>query len=415
MNYCGLFEGISGFGLALKRAGATIKAVCEIDKTCQSVLRRHHPEAEIISDVKAISKNTFESGAIDILAGGFPCQDLSVAGLRKGLDGERSGLWFEFIRIIGDHKPRWVVIENVPGLLSSNGGRDFAVILRGLAECGYFSAYRVLDSQYDGVAQRRNRVFIVASLGTASCIEVLFERESSQWDSPPSRETGARVASTLESDANRTGGTRPHGSTVDTAESFIPQLAGTLRSNGDAHSGFEFADGLVSTSCIAFNWQAGGNQTTLGADNKKTSCLHAGQVPAIAFAQNTRDEVRYINGDGQIAGALAAEAGMKQQSYVMAMQVNASDEVRTSDIAYTLNTNGNATGRNSPTIAGQFGVRRLTPTECERLQGFPDGWTAFGHDGKPISDSARYRMLGNAVCVPTAEWIAKRIMLREAA
>ena len=96
-------------------------------------------------------------------------------------------------------------------------------------------------------------------------------------------------------------------------------------------------------------------------------------------------------------------------SVAQSFQINASDEVRTSDIAYTLNTNGNATGRNSPTIAGQFGVRRLTPVECEALQGFPRNWTAFGDDGKPISDSSRYRMLGNAVCVPTAEWVARRV------
>ena len=202
MNYVGLFEGISGFGLAFKRAGATIKAVCEIDKTCQSVLRRHHPEAEIISDVKEIKKESFASGTIDILAGGFPCQDLSVAGQRKGLAGERSGLWFEFIRIIGDHRPRWIVIENVPGLLSSNGGRDFAIILRGLVKCGYGVAWRVFDSQYDGVAQRRNRVFIVASLGNASCAEILFERESSAWDSPPSREAGKDITGTLSARAS---------------------------------------------------------------------------------------------------------------------------------------------------------------------------------------------------------------------
>jgi len=617
MNYVGLFEGISGFGLAFKRAGAKIKAVCEINADCQKVLRRHHPEAELISDVKAITKDTFNGEPITILAGGFPCQDLSVAGLRKGLDGERSGLWFEFIRIIADHQPRWVVIENVPGLMSSNNGRDLTVILDGLEELGYVCDVDILDAQYFGVPQRRRRVFIVcqqvnhllqsktisSALTIAQCLiensllvlaearaplslnletstfdvgrpllslkqrmklfgmqedgqaqtlrenlaviplsldkelddlvshlgsnfqedlknfegtrlprsqkqtvsieekqstemlwsdildeclltmsecitstdasaiteskiftcaqlmlsiakliilsptscpafwsagssaltalqgftnyarqtsNSLFTESSwiqpwgdfiaeaeqtgdslrsigaecgeqvfplpngSAWDSPPRREAGSRTAETLTANANQTCGFP--GDIVE------QEIAGTLRSNGDAHSGFEFADGLVPAIAatlnsggntggfrtepgehlVAFNWQAGGNQTTLGADPDKTSCLHVGQVTAIAFAQNTRDEVRYINGDGQIAGALAAEAGMKQQSYVMAMQINANDEVRSSDIAYTLNTNGDATGRNSPTIAGQFGVRRLTPTECERLQGFPE-------------------------------------------
>lgn len=346
MNYYGLFEGISGFGLAFKRAGATIKAVCEIDKTCQSVLRRHHPEAEIISDVKTISKNTFPSGATDVLAGGFPCQDVSVAGLRKGLAGERSGLWFEFMRIIGDHKPRWVVIENVPGLLSSNGGRDFAVVLRGLVERGYGVCWRVFDSQYDGVAQRRNRVFIVASLGSASCAEVLFERDGSARDSPPRREAGEDVAvftaSSFGGYSEGVGTLRANGGNHGGGSETVVTVAPTLRSNGDAHSGFTTGDGLV----MAFTTE----QTP--KFNKEQALTLTKQSPT---------------GGGQVQS-----------------------------------------------VFGQFGVRRLTPTECERLQGFPDGWTAFGHDGKPISDSARYRMLGNAVCVPTAEWIAKRLV-KEAA
>lgn len=319
MNYVGLFEGISGFGLAFKRAGATIQAVCEIDKTCQSVLRRHHPEAEVISDVKAINKYTFQGKAIDILAGGFPCQDLSVAGLRKGLAGERSGLWFEFIRIIGDHKPRWVVIENVPGLLSSNGGRDFAVILRGLVKRGYGVCWRVFDSQYDGVAQRRNRVFIVASLGSASCAEVLFERESGAWDSPPSREAGERVADSLTVGANQT-----CGFPGDVVEHQIGELRPT-----------------------------GCRMTAFGE--------YVEDVPYGGLYVNKTERANTLT-SGEQGKTLVTQA----------FQINASDEVRTSDIAYTLNTNGNATGRNSPTIAGQFGVRRLTPTGCERLQGFPD-------------------------------------------
>lgn len=432
MNYVGLFEGISGFGLAFKRAGANILAVCEIDKICQSVLRRHHPETEIISDVKTITKKSFGNNTIDILAGGFPCQDLSVAGLRKGLDGKRSGLWFEFLRIITDHKPRIVVIENVPGLLSSNSGRDFAVILRGLVECGYGVCWRVFDSQYDGVAQRRARVFIVASLGTASCVEILFERESSAWDSPPSREAGQDVAGTLNARTSAGGGLgtdfecagglqafggnntsgsidvatacNAHGGTgrMDfESETFL--VAPTLRSNGDAHSGFTTGDGLVIGSReVAQSLTANyGKQP----DNSDTAL---GSNLVMAFAQNTRDEVRYINGDGQIAGVLAAEPGMKQQSYVMAFTTEQTPKFN-EDQALTLTKQSPTGGGQVQSVLGQFGVRRLTPTECERLQGFPDCWTAFGDDGKPTSDSARYRMLGNAVCVPTAQWIAERI------
>jgi DNA (cytosine-5)-methyltransferase 1 len=354
MNYVGLFEGISGFGLAFKRAGANILAVCEIDKICQSVLRRHHPETEIISDVKTITKKSFGNNTIDILAGGFPCQDLSVAGLRKGLDGERSGLWFEFLRIITDHKPRIVVIENVPGLLSSNSGRDFAVILRGLVECGYGVCWRVFDSQFDGVAQRRNRVFIVASLGSADAVEILFERESSAWNSPPSREAREEIASAVTTGTGKSSGPRngnghPLNLIIGGSEHLI---AGTVSSKWAKGTG-----GLSSDTALRPNLAIAYNLTFCDANGRRADRPNGGL---------------YVNETEQ---------------------------------ANTL-TNAQQSGT---VLANQFRVRRLTPTECERLQGFPDSHTAFGDDGKPISDSARYRMLGNAVCVPTAQWIAKRI------
>lgn len=133
MNHLGLFSGILGFEEAFRRAGANLVGVCEIDEQCHRVIRRHRPDVEIFTDVKEIKREALAGRAIDVLTGGFPCQDLSVAGKRKGLAGERSGLWFEFLRIITDHLPRWIVVENVPGLLSSNGGHDFAIILSATA------------------------------------------------------------------------------------------------------------------------------------------------------------------------------------------------------------------------------------------------------------------------------------------
>lgn len=403
MNHAGFFSGIGGFEEAFRRAGAKLVTMCEIEPQARRVLRRHFPGVEIINDVKEITRESFAGRAIDVFTGGFPCQDLSVAGRRAGLDGERSGLWFEYLRIITDHKPRWVVIENVPGLLSSFSGddppsdlpegsewetveeSDFAIILRGLVELGYCVAWRILDSQFDGVAQRRERVFIVASLGTADCAEILFEREGGAWDPPPSREAESRVAPTLESGSNRTGGTRPPGTTVDTAETLVAQTltAHQHRSNGAT---------------------AGNNG-------------HPVNLQVVAFAQNTRDEVRLVNGDGEITGALGAEPGMKQQSYVCAFTERTRAEGRNletqDELAYALTNPGSGGRTHSRQIAGEFGVRRLTPTECEALQGFPRDWTRYGDDGKEISDSARYRMLGNAICLPTVEWIARRIIKLE--
>ena len=134
MKFISLFSGIGGFDLAFERAGMECVAVCEIDKNAQSILRRHFPSAELFDDVRKVGKETHGRKTIDLVCGGFPCQEVSIAGRRAGLAGERSGLWFEFARIIDEIEPRWVIIENVPGLLSSNKGQDFAAIIQWLAE-----------------------------------------------------------------------------------------------------------------------------------------------------------------------------------------------------------------------------------------------------------------------------------------
>jgi DNA-cytosine methyltransferase len=157
-----LFAGVGGFSLGFLREGCELVWAVEWDKTCQKVLRKRHPHTKLFGDITGVSENDLED--VDIIIGGSPCQDLSVAGKRKGLEGERSGLFHEFIRLVRAKRPRWVVWENVPGALSSNGGRDFSVVLGEMADSGYPDiAYRVLDARYFGVAQRRRRVFIVAS------------------------------------------------------------------------------------------------------------------------------------------------------------------------------------------------------------------------------------------------------------
>src|SRR3990167_5769396 len=137
MKFISLFSGIGGFDLAFERAGFICDTVCEIDKQVQTVLRRHFPHARLIDDVRKVGKESHERKSIDLICGGFPCQDVSIAGKRAGLAGKRSGLWFEFARIIDELEPQWVVIENVPGLLSSNRGRDFAEIIQWLVKRGY--------------------------------------------------------------------------------------------------------------------------------------------------------------------------------------------------------------------------------------------------------------------------------------
>jgi DNA (cytosine-5)-methyltransferase 1 len=200
-----LFSGVGGFDLAGDRAGITPAAMCEIDKSCQSVLKAHWPDVPLFTDVKEVTGDSLRGLGIDpdrtVLTGGFPCQDVSVAGLRAGLAGARTGLFWEVIRILKEFQPAYFVLENVPGLLTSNRGRDMGTVLWALEECGYHDlAYRILDAQHFGVPQRRRRVFIVGHLGStyAWAGEVLAITQGSKRDSDPSDAAGEDVARTFE-------------------------------------------------------------------------------------------------------------------------------------------------------------------------------------------------------------------------
>jgi DNA (cytosine-5)-methyltransferase 1 len=203
MKSLSLFTGIGGFDLGFETAGIETLSMCEADGRAQSVLRRHWPHVPVFDDVRNINGSDFR--AIDIIHGGFPCQDISMAGKREGLEGDRSGLWWEFHRIISEAKPRFVVIENVAGLLSSGGRRDLGAIIGSLGKLGYMGGYRVLDARYFGVAQRRRRVFIVASLGTDCGQKILFEPESLPGDIEKSGQAFEEVAGTIRSSFKNSG------------------------------------------------------------------------------------------------------------------------------------------------------------------------------------------------------------------
>ena len=334
---------------------------CEIDNPASDVLKKHWPNVPNIGDVRNVRKEN--TGSIDLICGGFPCQDVSIAGKRAGLAGERSGLWFEFARVIDDIEPEWVVIENVPGLLSSNRGQDFAVILRWLVERGYGVSWRILDAQYFGVPQRRRRVFIVASFGSGRSAEVLFERESSPWDTPPSREAGQGIASTLRAGA----GAPKHDS--------------------------DFRGRLVADTFTIRSGKDGGGKGYLGAKDK---AMTLGGQQQHAFIRQRSDEYK----EGDIVSTIS-QRDYKSASDLIAFGIDSEQNVL-KEKAGTLRAHrsgGNEQALYTPLV----GVRRLTPTECERLQGFPDGWT----DGQ--SDTQRYRQSGNAVAVPVAEWLGKQI------
>lgn len=433
MKVGSLFSGIGGFDEGFHRAGFDVIWQVEKDEACQRVLKRHYPKAEMFNDVKNISAASLEP--VDCVVGGFPCQDLSVAGKRAGLAGERSGLWFEFYRIIAGAKPRFVVVENVPGLLSSEGGRDFGVIVRGLLDLGYCIAWRVLDAQHFGLAQRRKRVFIVGSLGNGSCAQVLFEPESSAWNSPPRREAGQRVAACID------GSPYADREAEDSRLVGVPDVAWALQERDAKGADSADSDTKDGHLIVAAPLTTGMSRTkgvnppgrrkeddvnlvcaTLSCGNSGGFRTEPGEH---LVAHALRSEGADASEDGTGRGTLLVAfniigSGQEGKNHVYETSVTGAiqhkgnsasgNEAGTVVFESRLARNGRgAPSEIAPLAAGGFGVRRLTPTECERLQGFPDGWTVFDAEGNSISDSARYRMLGNAVAVPVAEWIARRI------
>lgn len=185
-----LFAGVGGFDLAMQRNGIKVVASVEIDKACNQVLSKHFPDTKQFTDITEVKGSDLIDAGFNpsggIITGGFPCQDLSVAGKRAGLAGERSGLFWHAARLVEETQSEWFVIENVPGLLTSNSGKDFGIVLGTMVELGYGVSWRILDAQYFGVPQRRRRVFIVGRRsGDASAAQVLFKSESGRGSVAP--------------------------------------------------------------------------------------------------------------------------------------------------------------------------------------------------------------------------------------
>jgi DNA (cytosine-5)-methyltransferase 1 len=199
-TFVSLFAGVGGFDLGLEQAGHTCVGQVEIDKHAQKVLKKHWPDVPLHDDVTTAiewAKEIDLIGRVDIVCGGFPCQDVSVAGKRAGIAGARSGLFWDAIQFAREVKAQTILLENVPGLLSSNNGRDFGVVLSELANAGYRNIeWRLLDSQFFGVPQRRRRVFIVGSSIDRSGNPIFIEQESLRGDTAPSTQTRKDFAST---------------------------------------------------------------------------------------------------------------------------------------------------------------------------------------------------------------------------
>jgi DNA (cytosine-5)-methyltransferase 1 len=380
-------------------------------------------------------------GTIDLLAGGTPCQSFSIAGKRAGLDDPRGNLTIEFARLAGRLRPLWLVWENVPGVLSIDDGRTFGAFLGMLVELGYGIAYRVLDAQYFGVPQRRRRVFVVGHSGDwRAAAAVLLERSSLSGYPPPRREARKDVAPTLNARAHGGGGP---GTDFDldggliahslSAEGFdasedgtgrgVPMVPIAIITAHTESNGSGFSDGVAHTlesggaQAVAFNLRgresgavpepsemaslraaSGGSSNSYVAFSAKDYGADANEIAPTLRGMG--HDASHANGGGQLAVAVTLHSSDGTASTASFTEISSSLCSR-------------APGRveNSTTTAVMHGmaVRRLTPRECERLQGFPDDYTQVEYRGRLAADGPRYRALGNSMAVPVMRWIGQRI------
>lgn len=329
MRYISLFSGIEAATVAWHDLGWEPVAFCEIDEFPSAVLAHRFPNVPNLGDITKVDWSEYV-GSVDLIVGGSPCQSFSISGKREGLKGE-SGLMFEYIRAVREIRPRWFIWENVPGALSSEKGDAFRQLLSEMDECGYGLAWRVLDAQFFGVAQRRRRVFLVGSLGDQRAAEILFDPDSLRWDHPSSREK--------RQDLTRAAQQRAAEGRCKCVTQYGDEIAGALTARGD------------SSPCA----DRGQNIVCIADDNANAAV------------------------DFDMCGSLKV-------------------------------------GGSVPIVSNEYTVRKLTPTEHERLQGFPDDHTLIPYKGKPAEecpDTPRYKALGNSMAVPVMRWIGERIAMVE--
>jgi DNA (cytosine-5)-methyltransferase 1 len=384
MTYGSICSGIAADHLSFE--GMDCQWFSEIEKFPCAVLKHHYPDIPNHGD---ITDGIKKYDAVDLVVGGTPCQGFSVAGKRKGLDDDRSNLALRFLEIVTHTRPQWVVWENVPGVFSTDGGRDFGAFIGELGKRGYGWAYRTLDAQYFGVPQRRRRVFVVGYLGDwRPAAAVLFERHSLQGHSPPSQKEGEDIATA-------------------TGEGFTPAShggnrrgTGSLRANGgDLGGGSE-----VLTTTYRTN--------LLGLKNGAEETEVAGRQTARHALTPSQTQEALIISEQRTVGALQERdykgAGTTIDDKLVVDMVNMQgDKGGVSNIE---------DAKQQAYLHSGVSVRRLTPRECERLMGFPDDFTRIPYRGKPADncpDGPRYAALGNSIAIPVLKWIGDRIQTVE--
>jgi len=479
LKYGSVCSGVEAATVAWHDLGFEPQWFSEVDAFPSAVLQHHYPNIPNHGDMTKF-KEWNNDKTIDLLVGGTPCQSFSVAGLRKGLSDPRGNLMLTYLAMAEQLKPRWLVWENVPGVLSSNGGRDFATFLTAMGKIGYGFAYRVLDAQYFGVPQRRRRVFVVGYLGDwRRAASVLFEPESLSGHPAPSREKRQRVAPTVtvgppfsrtgnsrvEADALVFGAQNSASQGASISKDISPTLGttktpavtyalpgnwiGRKPENGgnqvepfvelspcqtatDVHAvsytsssfgGYHEGVGTVRAS----GGDLGGGSETLAVTPKSGSHWD-GDFPHPTLTQSAKgsggigasnQEVFGGRGAGLVAKCLTTRTGSAYNpTDETLLPIKATGETTLSDVTMSLTASYGAGGADLATkpMICTSAVRRLTPRECERLQGFPDDYTQISWRGKEPEDCPnghRYKAMGNSMAVPVMKWIGERIKMVE--
>lgn len=364
----------------------------EIEKFPAAVMAERHPDSVNLGDVSVddFAERGSEIARPDVFIFGSPCQDFSVAGRRAGLAGKRGNLSMVALDILGRLRPEWFVFENVPGLLSIDGGRGFRWFLRRVDELGYLGSWASLDAQYRGLAQRRLRVFFVGhSRDWRYPAAVLLEPESLRGHHPPRRQKGEGVAPTIASRPTGGGGL---GTDFDCDGGLVSHC---LNAGGMGRIDYE-SETFVTHALRADGFDASedgtGRGTPLVAFSSKDYGADVGSIAPTLRAMGHSGS--HANAGGQVAVAF--------DTTQITSRANRSNP-QAGDACHPL-----AAGAHAPAIAGSS-VRRLTPRECERLQGFPDDYTLIEYRKKPAADGPRYKALGNSMAVPVMRWILSRI------
>lgn len=439
MKYLSVCSGIEAATVAWHPLGWQAVAFGEIEKFPSQVLAHHYPDTPNWGDMTKFKE--WPDADVNVFVGGTPCQSFSVAGLRKGLDDPRGNLMLTYLAIAARYRPQWLVWENVPGVLSSNGGLDFASLLRGMGELGYGFAYRILDAQYFGVAQRRRRVFVVGYLGNwRPAAAVLFERHSLSGHPAPSREKregaavnareGAEVGSLIPAmhselcpSLKARDAKGPSSDGDGDGAILVPMVqpiathdvAGTMlsrnTSGGFSNSIDHAAAGYMALQPIALAENTIGRKPENGGNGDGFTeegpmyTLNATGVHGVAQPIGTDIYNGAITGDIAVPLTNRSDGTGTGPTVMQPTIVHGTQDPCTSDIAF-------AQGRNNGgenVMVQAMAVRRLTPVECERLQGFPDNYTDIKPKGKATPDGPRYKALGNSMAVPVMAWIGKRI------